>query len=389
MNLLRRQRNKCILFLARAVMRKYGPGIIAVAGGIGKTSAAHAIYAILRELRHVRATNPDFPPLLKTPLAILGNFAYGEGFFFWIKALWAGIFLLIKNQPYPEMLIIEYDSDPRLIEHLLGFVSPQIAIITGTQGMPPEILRPIIAAVPSNGYCILKHDDPACETLQEFTRAHTLAFGFNEGARMRITNLECRTEGEAQKPVGMRFTLECEGGAVPVRLEGAFGKAPASAVAAAACVGMAFGMNLVRIAEAAHYHRTPTRCMQLMPGKKGIYMFNDTANALLISLQEALDTLEMLPARRTIAVVGTMELLDAHEEKLYEALLRRASKTCAVLMLIGQGRQIDKKNSMRFDTAERGAAELQTIIERGDIILIKGIGTEPIVDSLRSHRLVA
>ncbi len=397
MKWITKQRNRLISFLARAIMRKYQPGVIAITGAIGKTSAQEAIYTILRELRNVRASSPDFTPsTYGASLGILGDWKSGSGFFFWLKALSAGCVTLLTTQRYPELLILEYEPEPRFIQRMLGIAQPQIAVVTALadpRHTRAHAIAPIIKAVPSNGYCILNYDDPTSLTLKELTRAHIMSFGFNEGAAMRITNLEYRSEGYANatrgKPLGISFKLEYEGNCVPVRIDGAFGKAPAYAIAAAACVGMAFGLNLVRIAEATQYYRAPRNRMQLIPGKKGICIFDDTAGETTASLREALETLASMSASRVIGVIGTIRMRTDDDAEDYAALMRHAAKLCDLLITVGDAPIIDKKNSMRFDTPEQALAALQTRIERGDAVLIAGHNMQPIVHGLSSHRLVA
>lgn len=394
-----KQRNRLLSFLARAIVRKYEPGIIAVTGAIGKTSTQEAIYTILRELRNVRASSPDFIPSTHgASLGILGSWKEGSGFFFWLKALGAGYAALLTAHRYPELLILEYEPEPRFIQRMLGVAEPHITVVTALldpRHTRAHAIAPIIKAVPSNGYCIVNYDDAASLALKELTRAHVMSFGFNEGATMRITHLEYRNGesksfGVAQgKPLGISFKLEYEGNCVPVRLDDAFGKAPAYAIAAAACVGMTFGLNLARIAKATQYYRAPRNRMQLIPGKKGIYLFDDTKGATTASLREALETLAAIPAPRAIAVIGSIRISTDNDAETYAALMRQAAKLCDLLITVGDAPIIDKKNNMRFDTPEEALAALQTRIERGDAVLIAGLNMQPIVHGLSSHRLVA
>lgn len=386
-------RNRLVSFLARAIARKYEPGIIAVTGAIGKTSTQEALYTILRELRDVRASSPDFTNNMHAPLGILGEWKNGSGFFFWLNVIITGCVALITKQDYPELLILEYNPEPRFLRRMLGIAHPHIVVVTAlprSSRISVSDVAPIIETIRSNSYCIFNYDDPTTRELKELTRAHIMTFGFNEGAAMRVTHLEYRAEERINtthgKPLGISFKLEYGEHCIPIRLDGAFGKAPVYALAAAACVGVAFGLNLTRIAETTQYYRTPPHRMQLIPGKKGTYIFDDTAGATVASLEEALETISMIPASRTINVIGTMRAID---EESYATLIQQAAKKGDMLFLVGDTPTIDKKNAMRFDTAEQALAELQAVIERGDVILVTGLNTESIVHGLSSHRLVA
>ncbi len=393
MQFIIRKRNGLLIRLARAIVKKYEPGIIAITGAVGKTSTEEAICAVLREIRSVRGTSPYFANALQIPLAIIGPWTEGSGMFFWLKVIAAGIQNLLITKEYPELLILEYTTRSALeMRELLAIARPQITVATTLYDAPYNETIKLIEALPSNGYSIVQCDDPATARLRERTRAHSMTFGFNEGADMRITNLEYHAEELSDgvyKPVGITCNLAYGEQCVPVRLDGAFGKAPAYAIAAAASVGMAFGLNLVRIAEALHYYRIPPGRMHLIPGKKGTYIFDDTRNATLASLKEAIETIAALPAKRVISVLGAMDIREKDARDSYDALIYRAAKISDICIIIGNAHAIDKRNSMRFDTAEQASAELQTLIERGDVILVKGLHTHSIVQALSSHRLVA
>lgn len=394
MNYCIKQRNRLLGFLARKTIEKYRPGVIAIAGGIGKTSIQEALYTILRDIRDVRATSIHFPSETTVPLAIVGPWTKGSGFIFWMNVIAGAIKNLISASDYPELLLVEYGArKSRGIERLLKIAKPQIAIVGALGNLPSHELSAMIAGLPSNGYGILNYDDPGSWEMKECTRAHIMSFGFDEGAIMRIVNLEHRAEelgDEGYKPLGISFKLACGDALVPVRLDNAFGKAPAYAVAAAACVGTVFGLNLIRIAEAAHYHQTPARRMQLIPGKKGTYLFDDTSDATYTAGEEALTTLQALPARRVIGVFGPLHAWEEDTAEKSDRFYTHAAKVCDLLVLVGEiPALIDKKKILRFDTILGAAHELQGIVTKGDLILIKGHGVERIVQELRSHRLVA
>jgi len=392
MNCVIKKRNRLLAVLARKTIEKYRPGIIAIAGGIGKTSIQEALYTILRDIRDVRATSIHFPSEINVPLAVIGSWTQGSGFIFWIKVFAKAIENLVSRSDYPELLLLEYAArKSRGIERLLTIAQPQIAVVGALGNVSPHELSKIIAGLPSNGYAVLNYDDPGSWGMKERTRAHIISFGYNEGAAIRIVHLEHRAEklesGE-YKPLGISFKLACGDALVPVRLDNAFGKASAYAVAAAACVGTVFGLNLIRIAEAAHYHQTPARRMQLIPGKKGTYLFDDTSDATYTAGEEALQTIQALPAQRVIGVLGPLHAWEEDTAEKSDMLYAHAAKVCDLLMLVGEiPTLIDKKNVMRFDTAEEAAHELQRILTRGDLILVKGYGVEQVVQELRSHRL--
>src|SRR5262249_7803888 len=130
-------------------------------------------------------------------------------------------------------------------------------------------------------------------------------YGFDKGATVRISGFENRVEGN--RPAGIAFKLQYGGSMVPVRLKDALGAAQAYSAAAAATVGLIFGMNLVKISEALekNYRPAPHR-MEIVRGLKESWIIDDSYNASPLSMMAALETLKSLPAKRKVAVLGDM-----------------------------------------------------------------------------------
>ena len=92
-------------------------------------------------------------------------------------------------------------------------------------------------------------DSSGARALERYTRAHVTTFGFGAECAMRITDFAVR-EGNAS------FMLGYAGRQALVTIEEAHDKECAYAAAAGACVGVAFGIGLARIADALRSFRT-------------------------------------------------------------------------------------------------------------------------------------
>src|SRR3989344_8167248 len=75
--------------------RKYNPGVIAVTGSVGKTSAKEAIYAVLKHFRRARRSGGNFNNELGLPLTILGDWQEISGKYFWIRVILTAIWRLV------------------------------------------------------------------------------------------------------------------------------------------------------------------------------------------------------------------------------------------------------------------------------------------------------
>ena len=393
--------------LAIWTIRKYQPGIIGVTGSVGKTSTKEAIYAVLRDTRRVRSSSGNFNNEIGLPLTILGGWQKIGGSLFWPKVILVSILKLIFKLPYPDVLILEYAADrPGDIKYLLEIARPQIGVVTAIGEIPVHVefyddpdavareKSKIAEALPVTGFAILNYDDEAVLKMKDRTRSHIMTFGFQEGAEVKVSNLEYRFENN--RPLGLSFKLEYGGSFVPVRLDGCFGKGQCYAVAAAACAGLVFGLNLVKISEALLYYQSPPRRMKLLSGIKQSYILDDSYNASPLSMHAAIDTIKSWEVKRKIGVLGDMLEIGKYAIGAHEEIGKLAGRTFDILITIGARAKfiaeaankhgLAKKNIFSFDTADEAKLKVQELIKKGDLILIKGsraMELDKIVEEIR------
>ena len=395
--------------LAVWTINKYQPGVIAVTGSVGKTSTKEAIFSVLSPHRHVRANRKNFNNELGLPLTILGDYEEIGGKLFWLKVICAAFLRLIFRLRYPELLILEYGVDkPGDMKYLLDIARPQIGVITAIGEIPvhveffsgPEALAreksKIIEGLATTGFAILNYDDDSVYEMKERTRAHIMSYGFGEGAEMRISNYEVRMDGAI--PVGISFKLKYGGSFVPARLAGCFGKAQAYAAAAGACLGIAYQLNLVKIAEGLSGFKAPPGRGKLVEGVKQTFILDDAYNASPLSIRGALDTAGHLKAKRKIAVLGDMLEIGKYTMEAHEEIGRLIPDCFDILFTVGARAKLiadsaekegmAKKKIFSFDTAEEAGPEIQKLIRKGDLILVKAshsIGLDKIVEEIRKQ----
>ncbi|TSC81402.1 MAG: UDP-N-acetylmuramoyl-tripeptide--D-alanyl-D-alanine ligase [Parcubacteria group bacterium Gr01-1014_19] len=406
-NLLRKQLKNFLRLLARWMIRKHQPSVIGITGTVGKTSTKEAVAAVLKSIRKVRSSSGNFNNEFGLPLTILGEWEKSGGFFFWLRVIFTSLIKLIFGGKYPEILVLEYGAD-RLgdLKYLLDLARPQIGVVTAVGDIPAHVefysgpdavakeKARLVEALPAIGFAVLNYDDEAIYDMRDKTRAHVITYGFGNGAEVRITNFENRVEDG--KPVGLSFKLEYGGSFVPVRLNSAFGKAQAYAAAAAAAVGLSFGMNLVRISEALNYYQVPPRRGRLVAGEKGTLIFDDTYNASPLSMHAAIDTMKEFKAARKVAVLGDMLEIGKYAIEAHEEIGRLAAKVFDVLVTVGPRAKfiadaanksgLSKKNIFTFDFADQAKDPVEDLIKKGDLILIKAsraIGLDKIVEEIR------
>ncbi len=398
---LRIKLEKIIRKLAIMTLRKYQPGIIAVTGSVGKTSTKEAILAVLKDSRFVRATHGNFNNELGLPLTILGDYRAIEGRAFWIKVIFKAIFRLIFpargwfafGGKYPQILILEYAADkPGDIKNLLEVAKPQIAVVTAVGDIPahvefysgPEAVAreksKILELLPVTGFAVLNADDKYVAEMKSRARAYILTYGFSPDAAIQITNFENRMEDG--KPAGIAFKLNYGGSFVPVRIDNCFGKPQAYAAAAAAAVGFAFGMNLVKVSEALEAYKSPAQRTKMMPAIKDSFLIDDSYNASPVSMKAAIELAQSLKFKRKIAVLGDMLEIGKYTIEAHEELGRLIPDVFDILVTVGprskfiaesaakKGMPI--KNIFSFETSDDAKLKVQEIMKKGDLVLIKG-----------------
>ncbi len=413
-------------WLAKLMIWKFNPDIIAITGSVGKTSAKEAIYAVLQNSKRVRKSSGNLNNELGMPLTILKDFSdeelrivsrsYPAGkdkikkMFFWLKVVVFALFrvLFSRRFAYPQILILEYGADrPGDIKYLLEIAKPKIAVISAIGKTPVHIefyesgqavakeKSKLLENLFTSNFALLNFDDEMAMAMKEKTRAKIMTFGFNEGVDVKITNFENKY-GDSET-TGVSFKIEYAGSFVPIFLKNVFGKSHAYAAAIAAAVGIIYNMNIVEIAESLSVNYNPAkRRMNLTRGVKNTYIIDDSYNASPASMKQALETLQDLKVENKIAVLGDMLELGEYSQEAHEEIGRLAAESVDFLMTIGQNGKIialaaekaglPKEKILSFDKAEEVIEPVKKIIKNKDLILIKasrGIGLDKVVDSLK------
>ncbi len=413
-------------WLAKLIIWKFNPDIIAITGSVGKTSAKEAIYAVLKNKKRVRRTMGNLNNELGMPLTVLKDFSDEElkivsrGYpagkdkikktFFWLKVVVSAIIrvLNLRKSAYPQVLVLEYGADrPGDIKYLLEIAKPKIAVITAIGGTPVHIefyenaqsvakeKSKLLENLFTSNFAILNFDDEIAMGMKEKTRAKIMTFGFNEGAVVKIINFENKFDDK--ETTGVSFKLEYGGSFVPIFLKNVFGRSHAYAAAVGATVGIIYNMNIVEIAESlSSNYRPAKRRMNLIQGIKNTHIIDDSYNASPLSMQQAVETLRDLKTERKIAVLGDMLELGEHSREAHEEIGRLAAKSVDFLVTVGQNGKVIasaaekagllKEKILSFGKAEEAIEPIKKIIKNKDLILIKasrGIGLDKIVDSLK------
>ena len=390
---------RVLTFEARLVLQRHKPKIVAVTGTVGKTTAKDAIYEMLAQFFYVRKSEKSFNTEIGVPLAILGLSNAWSNPFLWMRNLFAGAFIALCSREYPRWLVLEVGADaPGDIRRITHWLAPDVAVLTRLAEVPVHIeffpsvealvleKGALVEALLPGGLLVLNGDDR--EVLFMKARApgrRCLIFGSGESAAVRASHYAVFYDEEegGGAPAGVTFRVNALGNSLPIRISGALGRQLMPPVLAAFAVGIGEGLNLARIAEAFCNFAPPPGRMRLIRGKRETCLIDDTYNASPVAMSEALQTLgELKTAGRKIAVLGDMLELGKYSDAEHERAGTLAASSCDILCTVGlRARQIaegarasrmDASQILSYEESARAGAELEPMLERGDIVLVKG-----------------
>jgi len=388
---------------ARLVLFKYRPKIVAVIGSVGKTTTKDAVFAVLQTVSFVRKSEKSFNSDIGVPLSILGLPNGWSDKKIWFSNIIEGIRLIVLKNHYPSWLVLEVGADrPGDISRIASWLKPDVIIVTQFGSVPvhveffesPEALEEekgtLISSLKNGGILVLNHDDGRVMRFEKKAKnARIITFGFKEGVRLKASNDEIiyhknKTTG-IRAPMGITFKIEYMGNTMPVRLSGGFGKSAIYSALGALAFASVEGINLVTAARALGVMSLPPGRMRLIKGIKNSFLIDDTYNSSPVAAHSALDTLSILERAnggRKIAVLGDMLELGKYSSRAHKELGEYAARVCDMLIGVGLRAEniikgardagMNQASVMNVKTSEEAGKILFEILNRGDIVLIKG-----------------
>ena len=390
--------------LARLVLWKYKPVIVAVTGSVGKTSTKEAIYTVLKNHfgeEQIRRNERNYNNEIGVPLTIFGLESGGKNIAAWFLRFIKVFLMLIFKEKYPKILVVEMGADrPGDIEYLTKFVKAKVGVITAIGDIPvhveffesPQALalekKKLIDSLKPDAVAVLNRDDEMVKVMGENIGSKVLTYGFSERANIYATNYEAKpTDLEKEGIFGaVTFKLNYKGSIAPIKLVNVLGKHQVYPALAAAAVGIIFNLNLVDISEGLRGYKSLPGRMKLLKGIKNSLIIDDSYNAAPLSTLAALETLKDFSVQqekgRIIAVLGDMLEIGKYAPEAHERIGRKAVEVVDLLFTFGERAKFVAKGAREkgiagdkiseFHTSDEAKRPLQEIIEQGDIILIKG-----------------
>ena len=382
-----------INFLARLIYLKYKPKIVVVSGTAGKSLTINIIDGFLKEKQKVFATSYHKDHKKAIALTFLLEKEFNP-----LKNLLKAINLLIKNQIYPEFLILEFGfENPKVVDYWLRVIKIDYLIITSIGRIPafsevfagPQNIKrkkeELVKNLKINGYLFLNNDDISCIELGEKYEGNKIYFGLSEDSNFKAKNIELICDIESTPSIcGTSFEIESIFGKRKIFLRNLFGKGIIYSTLASIAFLTNLGFGLEEICNHIEKYPGLKHRLNLIKSNKGYYILDDSLHISEASFWQAIDVFQKIPAKRKIIVLGDCMnsgkyALDFHFE-IGEAL----SKICDFIITFGIrskytidsaiGYGFNKEKTKHFFPNQHHELlhYLENIIMPGDLILITG-----------------
>jgi UDP-N-acetylmuramyl pentapeptide synthase len=387
--------------LARLKLRWSHERIIGITGSIGKSSTKAAVVRVLEDEYAVDESFAEYNTRLGLLLSVYRQKS-GEGSAkAWYRAMIGASGRFLTDRTRYELLVLEMGvSWPGGMRDTLRAFRPDISIFTGVApvhldegqfadeqailGEKAELIRSM-----KRGTAILNRDNSYSRSLEhEPLRAEVLWYGRRPDDRP-VTSL----------PPGLYFDSlrsSSRGISADVHVSGTGALRPDSrtlhcpvlgeqhiyVLLPAILAGLVVGLTLERACAHLGSFRLPAGRMSLIPGINSCTILDSSRNSSPVALRAALETLSVFPARRRIALLGSMLDLGGRTESHHREIGRLIPRCADLLVTVGAEAELiaDEariqgmpESSIRsFEVPVDAGLYLQGTVQPGDAILAKG-----------------
>lgn len=343
--------------------------VIGVIGAVGKTTTAIAAKKVLDQKFKVvsttdtNKTNPNLDPIFNIPMTIL------------------------RSGPKTEKIILEMGIEiPDEMDYYLSLIKPRTVIVTKLSYEHNEFLGNIdevfkenlkaLRVLDKSGLAILNYDDNNIKDVLDDLRCQVVFYGTD--------SKNCHVWADNIRIEDFRNTFELNYGVERVEIKSRLlGKHLIYPLLAAAALGVSLDIPLFKIKKALEEVESAPHRLQAIDGFNGSIILDDTYNAQPIAVEEAIETLAQVPARRRILVLGEMRELGEYTEKLHRQIARKIYQNKIDLVFTGTGDvkytedELSKLGfvSERLNTGNQNpqlVSKLLKTISKGDVVLLKG-----------------
>jgi UDP-N-acetylmuramoyl-tripeptide--D-alanyl-D-alanine ligase len=390
--------------------------IIGITGSAGKSSTRNAIYSVLASKYKVKAS---FKANSESGISldILGLEMNSYSLFNWLRVIILAPFqLLTYHQKFAYYLVemgIDSPFPPKNMEFLLSIIRPEMAVFLNantTHGFAFDQLlqetnplrrkekityfiakekAKLIHALPKTGLAFLNADDKNIKTTCQNLEAETYFFGSNNFCDLQITkhqvqllDQQIHTTFNFQVQNHYHHLIDQNQNLEIIMKDYFLPKHYAYSFAAAILIGLKAGLQLAEIKTALEKKFTlPLGRASVIEGKHQSLIIDSSYNAS--SMQDMIELMAQIsnPHGKKLALLGDMRELGTNTQIMHEEMARLAAQVFDQVFLVGPAMQkyalpiLEKKLGKQvslFSNAVTAGTTIATLLERNDIILVKG-----------------
>jgi UDP-N-acetylmuramyl pentapeptide synthase len=339
--------------------------VVAIIGSLGKTTTTRAVAAALGiPARRVTDQNA----FASVAFAVLRILPWHRHAAIEVGIGGPGQMAVYRDIVQPDIVVVTSVAS----EHLRSFRTLEV-----TRTEKAEMLRNL----PPSGLVVLNGDDPNVLWMREATRARIVTCGFAETNDVRATDVVF------DWPRGMVFRLQAPGVTATIRT-GLIGRRFIFSALAAIAVGLEERVALPKIARGLESVRPVEQRLAPVVTPSGAILLRDDFKSALESMDDALDVLFEIPARRKIVVFGDVTDCPGNIRETYRRLGDRIGRGATQAIFLGSAncqaysaaafragmpREAMKKLD---DDVTAAIAALPADLSEGDVVLIKGRHTQ-------------
>ncbi len=275
---------------------------------------------------------------------------------------------ILKLNPIIKRVLLEINDTE-------NFITPKTLIINNMLGQNSKLAK-LVSELPKNALLILNYDNINVRKLSEVAVSKVIFYGSDsENCSVWVGNIKIEN---------FSTSFEINYGVERIKLDGIFlGEYQIYPILASVCLGINEGFSLTSIKNSLKKIKPLEHRLQPILGFNNSVIIDDTLSSSPLFIEQAIDTLMKISARRHILVFGELKDLGEESEKIHRSIAQKIFREKIDLVFLGMGEAefvYDELKRLGFlvDRVEANlqnpqiAARLLNVLSKGDICLVSG-----------------
>lgn len=304
----------------------------------------------------------------------------------------SGVFLaasLLSIPPWARLHVMEVGiSEKGQMEKNAALIRPDIVVVTcigsehrlslGNLSQTREEKARMVRALPENGVAVLNGDDDHVLKMGSYTKAKIITHGYDDKNDFKASLISTDLTN------GTLFSVifNSEYHEISTKL---FGKASMRSLMAAIIVSKELGVDTRVALQRLRTIKPVHQRLEVINTTNGAYILLDTLKSAIETVELALETLEDLPVKRKIVILGEVEERPGSIGEVYRAIGDRVARIATHMVFLGTKRVkrplfaemkrkgMSNENILFAEQSVNKAKELALqLVQPGDLVLIKG-----------------